>query len=165
MSFPATADAKVTGVSQPADVELTFEQAKACSELGIWPLARAVDIEVQSGVAAEGDVEWQAVEGFDAGATGTQELAAHGTVTRIATADDSAVDWGDASRDVSTTIKVAAPAQGGEDASSGANAAADKSALAKTGDSIPVSAVAAVAAVAVIAIAAAAVAARRNCGR
>ena len=162
VSFPATADAKVTDISQPADVELTFEQAKACAELGIWPLARAVDVEVESGVAAEGDVEWAAVEGFDASATGAQELTAHGTVTRIATADGSEIDTAGASLGVSTTIKVAAPAQGGEDASSGTNADAGKSALAKTGDSIPVFAVAAVAAVAVIAIAAAIVAARRN---
>ncbi len=161
VTFPVTAVAKATGITQPADVELTFEQAKACFELGIWPLASSVDVAVQSGVAAEGDVEWQAVEGFDANAAAAQELAAHGTVTRIATADGSEIDANGLSREVTCMIKVAAPAQGGDegDGRPAAGDADNKSALAKTGDSIPVFAVAAVAAVAVIAIAAAAVAA------
>ena len=166
VTFPVTANAEATGITQPADIELTFEQAKACSELGIWPLAKAVDVTVQSGVAAEGNVEWQAVEGFDADATGAQELTAHGTVTRIATADDSEIDANGLSREVTCKIKVAAPAQGGDecDGQPAAGDADSKSALAKTSDSIPVFAEAAVAAVAVMAIAAAAVAARRRRG-
>ena len=166
VTFPATADAKATDITQPADVELTFEQAKACSELGIWPLASSVDVAVESGVAAEGDVDWDAVEGFDANATGAQELTAHGTVTTIVTADGSEIDDSGLSHDVACKIKVAAPAQGGEegDGQPAAGGADSKSALAKTGDSIPVLAVAAVAAVAVIAIAVAIVAARRRRG-
>ena len=164
IAFPATAIAEATGITQPADVELTFEQAKACSELGIWPLAKAVDVAVESGVAAEGDVKWLAVEGFDANATGAQELTAHGSVTKIVTADGSQIDDASLSRDVACKIKVAAPVQGGDEGN-GQPAAGDadgKSALAKTSDSIPVFAVAAVAAVAVTAIAVAAVATRRR---
>ena len=160
--FPETPDAEATGITQPADVELTFEQAKACSELGIWPLAKAVDVTVQSGVAAEGDIAWQPVQGFDANATGAQELAAHGTVTKIVTADESNIDDDGLSREVTCKIKVAAPAQGDEGDGQTASDADNKSALAKTGDSIPVFAVAAVAAVAVAAIAVAIVAARRS---
>ena len=159
VTFPATADAKATDITQPADVELTFEQAKACSELGIWPLASSVDVAVQSGVAAEGDVAWDAVEGFDANATAAQELAAHGTVTKVVTADGSEIDANGLSRDVACKIKVAAPSQ------DGGNAADDnfnKSALAKTSDSIPVLAVAAVVAIAIAAIAVSIVAARRR---
>ena len=166
VTFPATADAKATDITQPADVELTFEQAKACSELGIWPLASSVDVAVESGVAAEGDVDWDAVEGFDANATGAQELTAHGTVTTIVTADGSEIDDSGLSHDVACKIKVAAPAQGGDegDGQPAAGDADNKSALAKTSDSIPVLAVAAVAAIAVAAIAVAIVAARRRRG-
>ena len=159
VSFSATDVAKATDITQPADVELTFEQAKACSELGIWPLAKAVDVTVQSGVAAEGDITWQPVEGFDANATGAQELTAHGTVTKVVTADGSEIDANGLSRDVACKIKVAAPSQ------DGGNAADDnfnKSALAKTSDSIPVLAVAAVVAIAIAAIAVSIVAARRR---
>ncbi len=167
MSFPATADAKVTGMSQPADVELSFEEAKACASEGIWPLPGSVDVALESGVAAEGDIEWQAVEGFDEGATGAQELTAHGTVTRIATADDSAVDLEGASLDVSATIKVTAPSQEGDEGNgdaAGTNAGGSKSALAKTGDSIPVFALMALVAIAVVAAAGAgaSVASRRR---
>ena len=164
VSFPATAIAEATGITQPADMELTFEQAKACSELGIWPLAKAVDVTVQSGVAAEGDITWQPVEGFDANATGAQELAAHGTVTKIVTADGSEIDASGISHEVACKIKVAAPAQGGDEGNGqpAAGDGANKSALAKTSDSIPVLAVAAVVAIAIAAIAVSIVAARRR---
>ncbi len=164
VTFPETPVARVTGISQPTDVELAFDEAKACAELGIWPLAKAVDVTVQSGVAAEGNVEWQAVEGFDADATGAQELTAHGTVTRIATADDSEIDANGLSREVTCKIKVAAPSQDGGSGTAQASGSdtddGGKSALAKTSDSILVFAVAAIAAAAAIAIAAAAVSAR-----
>ena len=168
VTFPATAVAKTTSVSQPNDIELTFEQAKACAELGIWPLAGSVDVAVESGVAVEGDVEWQAVEGFDADATGAQELTAHGVVARIAVADGSEIDDSGLSREVVCKIKVAAPSQDGgsvaADASGSSPDNGGKSALAKTGDSIPTFAEAAVGAFAAMAIAAAAVAARRRRG-
>ena len=163
ITFPATRDAKVASVSQPADVELTFEQAKACAELGIWPLSSSVDVAVESGVATEGDVKWQDVEGFDADAAGTQELTAHGAVTRIATADGSEIDESGATLDVACTIKVAAPSQDGGNGAAGSGPdEANKSALAKTGDSIPAFAVAAVAVVAIAAVVVAIVAALRR---
>ncbi len=113
ISFPATRDAKATSVAAPAVIELTFEQARACAESGEWPLASSVDVEVEGGLAAEGDIEWAAVEGFDASATGAQELTAKGKVARVATPDDTAVDTSEVSLDVSATIKVAAPENSG----------------------------------------------------
>ena len=180
VAFPATPDAKATGISQPADVELTLEEAKACAESGSWPLQRAVNVEVESGVAAEGDIAWDAVEGFDANATGAQELTVKGEVAHIDTADGNKVNTDNVSLNVACRIKIAAPAQdGGEDggetpavnpdegdgqpaAGDAAAAAGAKSASAKTGDSTPVLAVAAVAVVAIAAVVVAIVAARRN---
>ena len=164
VTFPETPVARVTGISQPTDVELAFDEAKACAELGIWPLAGSVDAVVESGVAAEGDVEWDPVEGFDADATGAQELAVHGTVTKIATVDGSEIDESGLSLEVACKIKVAAPSQDGGSGTAQASGSdtddGGKSALAKTSDSILVFAVAAIAAAAAIAIAAAAVSAR-----
>ena len=163
IAFPATPSIKAMSVLQPDAVELTFEQAKACSELSTWPLPKTAVVKLEGDATAEGDITWQAVEGFDANATGAQELVVKGSVTHIAY--EGEVDDSEISLDVSTTIKIAAPAQGGDEGNgeaTGTNANGDKQALAKTGDSIPVFAVAAVAAVAVIAIAAAIVAARRN---
>ena len=110
VSFPATRDAKVICVSAPADVELTFEQAKACAELGTWPLQKSVDLEVESGVAAEGDVAWEAVEGFDADATAAQQITVKGAVTHVAYDGDLDTDGLDTS--VTVTVKVAAPTSG-----------------------------------------------------
>ena len=135
VSFPATRDAKVTSVSAPADVELTFEQAKACAELGTWPLQKSVDLEVESGVAAEGDVTWEAVEGFDANATGAQVLAAKGKVTSVAAADGSEVDTDGASLEVTATVKVAAPAkQASDDTDATTTTTASKKGTPSTGD-------------------------------
>ena len=135
VSFPATRDAKVTSVSAPADVELTFEQAKACAELGTWPLQKSVDLEVESGVAAEGDVAWEAVEGFDANATGAQVLAAKGKVTSVAAADGSEVDTDGASLEVTATVKVAAPAkQASDDTDATTTTTASKKGTPSTGD-------------------------------
>ena len=134
--FPRSArDAKVTSVSAPADVELTFEQAKACAELGTWPLQKSVDLEVESGVAAEGDVAWEAVEGFDANATGAQVLAAKGKVTSVAAADGSEVDTDGASLEVTATVKVAAPAkQASDDTDATTTTTASKKGTPSTGD-------------------------------
>ena len=82
----------------------------------------------------------------------------------MVTADGNKVDTSNVSLGVSTTVKVAAPTQGaGEgDGQPAASDADNKSALAKTSDSIPVFAVAAVAVIAIAAIAVAVVAARRS---
>ena len=188
VTFPATATAQAKDIIQPADVELTFEEAKACAEEGSWPLQKAVDVEAESGVTAEGDIAWEDVEGFDANATGAQELIVEGKVAHIATADGNKVNTDNVSLDVDCKIKIAAPAQGGEDGGKtpaanpddgngqpvagdegdGQPASGDtdnKSALAKTSDAIPVLAVAVVVAIAIAAIAVAIVAARRSRNR
>ncbi len=171
IAFPATPDIKAVSIVQPDAVELTFDQAKACSELDTWPLPKTVVVKLEGDATAEGDITWQAVEGFDVNATGAQELTVKGTVDHIAY--DGELDDEGLSREVACTVKVAAPSQdGGSGAVDGNDGNAtdgsdnagkgSKSALAKTGDSIPVFAVAAVAVIAVIAIAVAVVAALRN---
>ncbi len=180
VAFPATPDVKATSLSQPDNVELTFEEAAAYAaeqashpDTLCWPLPGTVSVTLENGAVADGDVTWEIPAGFDANAADAQEIAVKGTV-RIAYPD--AVDASGVSLNVSTTIKVAAPDQGGKDggntpavnpgdnngkASNGATGA--KSATVKTGDSVPVLAVAAVAALAAIAAAAAiAVALRRR---
>ncbi len=166
VTFPVTADAKAISISQPADIELTFEEAKACAASGTWPLSGSVDVAVESGVAAEGDITWQDAEGFNAAATEAQELTAKGSVSRIVTADGDGVDDEGISHEVTCKIKIAAPAQGEDGgqapAANNGGQASGKSALAKTGDPILPLAVAAVAVVAVAAIAVAIVAVRHR---
>ncbi len=115
VSFDATPDVRATSVSRPADVELTFDEAKACAESGEWQLPGTVGVELENGETVDGDVTWESVEGFDAAATGAQELKVKGTVTHIAAPDDYAVDTSGVSLDVTVTVKVAAP----EDSASG----------------------------------------------
>ena len=174
LSFDETRCVEATSVSQPKDIELTFEEAKACAEKGEWQLPKTAEVVLENDGIAEGDIEWQAVEGFDANAAGAQELTVKGEITHFSYVDKA--DYSKVSTDVTCTVKIAAPSQGGgedggetpaadTDDGNGQPAAGDadnKSALAKTGDSVPVLASAAVAAVAVIAIAAAAVAALRR---
>ncbi len=180
LTFAETRAVKATSVSQPKDVELTFEEAKARDEKGEWLLPKTADVALENDGVAEGDIEWQAVEGFDANATGAQEITVKGTITHVAY--DGELDTDGLSYDVACTIKVAAPTDGGDtpavdpdnggepgdgDGSgdeAGVNATDNggKAALAKTNDSIPVFAVAAVVLVAVAAIAVAVVAAMRR---
>ncbi len=104
VSFAATRDLKATGVEQPQAVEVSFEDAAA----GDWQLPKTVEVKLENGEVAEGDVEWEAVEGFNAGATTAQELQVKGAVTRVAydgDLDTEGLDLG-----VSVTVKVAAPA-------------------------------------------------------
>ncbi len=115
--FPATDAVKATSVSQPADVELTFEQATgyaaeqaAHPDTLCWPLPKAVAVTLNNGEVVDGDVTWEIPAGFDAAATGAQELTAKGTVS---IASEGEIDTSGISLDVSTTIKVAAPEQGG----------------------------------------------------
>ena len=174
LSFDETRCVEATSVSQPKDIELTFEEAKACAEKGEWQLPKTAEVVLENDGIAEGDIEWQAVEGFDANAAGAQELTVKGEITHFSYVDKA--DYSKVSTDVTCTVKIAAPSQGGgedggetpaadPDDGNGQPAAGDaagKSALAKTSDSIPVFAVAAVAVIAVAAIAVAIVAARRS---
>ena len=175
VTFGETRDVKANSVSQPADVELSFEEAKDCAEAGSWPLPSSVDVALEGDEVADGDITWNAVEGFDENATTAQQITVKGTVSNVVTADGNKVDTSGVSLDVSTTVKIAAPSQGGgedggetpaanpDDGNGEPAADADgKSALAKTGDSIPVFAVAAVVVIAVAAVAVAIVAARRR---
>ena len=186
LSFEETRAVKATAVTAPEDVELTFEEAAACQaeqegnpDENCWPLGRIAVIALENGEAADGDITWEAVTGFDPDATTAQELTVKGTF-EVAYCDE--VDDSGISHEVTCKIKIAAPSQGGgEDGgdtpdvnpndgngqpesgdAAGTSANADKQALAKTGDSIPVLAVAAVVAIAIAAIAVAIVAARRS---
>ncbi len=115
VSFGATPDVKATSVSRPSDVELTFDEAKARAESGEWQLPGTVGIELENGETVDGDVTWESVEGFDAAATGAQELKVKGTVTHIAAPDDYAVDTAGVSLDVTATVKVSAPEDSASD--------------------------------------------------
>ncbi len=190
LSFPATDAVKVASVSQPADVELTFEQAAgyaaeqaAHPDTLCWPLPKTVAVTLNNGEVVDGDVTWEIPAGFDAAATGAQELTAKGTVS---IASEGEIDASGVSLDVSTTIKVAAPEQGGsgipavnpdtggsqpsndntaangnttgnDTKASNGNATSNKasaaSTSAKTGDSLPIAAAAAAVAIAAIAAA------------
>ena len=192
LSFDKTRAVKATSVTAPEDVELTFEEAAAYQaeqegdpDENCWPLGRIAVIALENGEAADGDITWEAVTGFDPDATTAQELTVKGTF-EVAYCDE--VDDSGISHEVACKIKIAAPTQGGgedggktpavnpddgngqpaagdEGDGQPASDAANKSALAKTSDSIPVLAVAAVVAIAIAAIAVAIVAARRSRNR
>ncbi len=182
VTFPQTPAVKATAVSQPADVELTFEEAtvyqaeqESHPDVTCWPLPKMVNVQLENGQVVDGDVTWDAVEGFDGNATAAQEIVVEGTV-RVAHEDE--VDTSEVSLNVKTTVRIAAPAQDGEEdggetpvvnPDEGANQSVSgnkdsKQTLPKTGDSTPAFVAPAVAGVAVIAIAAAAVVARRKRG-
>ena len=128
VSFPSTRAVKAVSVEQPADVEVSFEDAAA----GNWSLPKTVDIQLENDETAEGDVTWEAVEGFNANATEAQELRVKGKITHIAY--DGELDADDLDLNVTVTVKVAAPAQAeGDNADSPSNADS-KPAFAKTGD-------------------------------
>ena len=110
VSFAKTDTLKAVSVEQPADVEVSFEGAAA----GEWGLPKTVGVKLENGDVAEGDVEWEAVEGFDANATEPQVLTARGAVSHIAY--DGELDEGGLDTAVTVTVKVAAPAKQAEDA-------------------------------------------------
>ena len=165
VTFSATPDVKATSVAQPEVVELTFDEAKAYSEQGSWPLPKTVDVKLENDETIDGDITWDSVDGFDADATAAQELTVKGTITHVASED--AVDTSGVSLDVSTTIKVAAPSQSGNKSdgdTSAANLKTDsKSALAKAGSFVPAPAVAMIAAIMAIAGVVVVIAAMRRC--
>ena len=106
VSFAKTDTLRAVSVEQPADVEVSFEGAAA----GEWGLPKTVGVKLENGELAEGDVTWEAVEGFDANATTAQVLAAKGTVTHVAYDGDLDADGLDTA--VTVTVKVAAPTSG-----------------------------------------------------
>ncbi len=108
-SFPATSDLGVKSVSQPEAVEVSFEDAVAYQAEGSWPLPRTVTIELENDEKVDGDVTWEAVEGFDANATAAQEFTVKGTVTNIAY-EGAAIETDGYDPNVTVTVKVAAPA-------------------------------------------------------
>ena len=110
VSFAKTDTLKAVSVEQPADVEVSFEGAAA----GEWGLPKTVDVKLQNGELAEGDVTWEAVEGFDANATTAQVLIVKGTVTHVVY--DGELDEGGLDTNVTVAVKVAAPAKQAEDA-------------------------------------------------
>jgi predicted outer membrane repeat protein len=120
VSFPRTPDVKATSVSQPADVELTFEQAlgyqteqESHPDEICWPLPETVTVTLENGKTTDGDVTWEVPTGFDANAAAAQEIAVKGTV-RVAYEGD--VDVSGVSLDVSSTMRIAAPGQSKDDA-------------------------------------------------
>ena len=131
LSFGETRAVKAVSVSRPEAVEVSFEDAAA----GEWGLPKTVDVTLENGELAEGDVTWEAVEGFDANATGAQVLAAKGKVTSVAAADGSEVDTDGASLEVTATVKVAAPAkQASDDTDATTTTTASKKGTPSTGD-------------------------------
>ena len=110
VSFAKTDTPKAVSVEQPADVEVSFEDAAA----GEWGLPKTVGVKLENGELAEGDVTWEAVEGFDANATTAQVLTAKGTVTHVTY--DGELDTDGLDTNVTVTVKVAAPAKQADDA-------------------------------------------------
>ncbi len=113
LSFDETRSVKATAVSTPKDVKLTFAEAQTCASRDSWTLPKTVDLTLENGETAEGDITWEAVEGFDANATTAQEFQVKGKVTHVAY--DDAVDQNGLSYDVVVTVKVAAPDDGSDD--------------------------------------------------
>ena len=107
VSFAKTDTLKAVSVEQPADVEVSFEGAAA----GEWGLPKTVGVKLENGELAEGDVTWEAVEGFDANATTAQVLTAKGAVTHVAY--DGELDEGGLDTNVTVTVKVTAPTSDG----------------------------------------------------
>ena len=110
VSFAKTDTLRAVSVEQPADVEVSFEGAAA----GEWGLPKTVGVKLENGELAEGDVTWEAVEGFDANATAAQVLIVKGTVTHVVY--DGELDEGGLDTNVTVAVKVAAPAKQAEDA-------------------------------------------------
>ena len=127
VTFAETRAVKAVSVEQPADVEVSFEGAAA----GEWGLPKTVGVKLENGDVAEGDVTWEAVEGFDANATTAQVLTAKGTVTHVAY--DGELDTDGLDTNVTVTVKVAAPAkQASDDATT--TTTASKKGTPATGD-------------------------------
>ena len=111
VTFPETQAAKLTGVTQPEGIELSFGEAKAyqaqqeaATDDVCWPLPKSCAVTLEGGSTIACDVTWNAPAGFDENATGAQTLTATGTLVL-----PSYISAGDVSLDVTCTINVAAP--------------------------------------------------------
>ena len=131
VSFAKTDTLRAVSVEQPADVEVSFEDAAA----GEWGLPKTVGVKLENGELAEGDVTWEAVEGFDANATTAQVLTAKGTVTHVVY--DGELDTDGLDTAVTVTVKVAAPAKQAEDAAKTETTTVTETTTAKTKKGTP----------------------------
>ena len=117
VTFPETQGARLSEVTQPDDIELSFDEAKTCQEQQdkageddlCWPLPKSCAITLEGGQTIACDVTWDVPTGFDANATGAQKLTATGTLSL-----PSYIDANDVSLDVTCAINVAAP-EGSDD--------------------------------------------------
>ena len=117
VTFPETQGAKLSEVTQPDDIELSFDEAKACQEQQdkageddlCWPLPKSCAITLEGGQTIACDVTWDVPTGFDANATSAQKLTATGTLSL-----PSYINANDVSLDVTCAINVAAP-EGSDD--------------------------------------------------
>ena len=117
VTFPETQGAKLSEVTPPDDIELSFDEAKACQEQQdkageddlCWPLPKSCAITLEGGQTIACDVTWDVPTGFDANATSAQKLTATGTLSL-----PSYIDANDVSLDVTCAINVAAP-EGSDD--------------------------------------------------
>ena len=115
VTFPETQGARLSEVTQPDDIELSFDEAKACQEQQdkageddlCWPLPKSCAITLEGGQTIACDVTWDVPTGFDANATGAQKQTATGTLSL-----PSYIDANDVSLDVTCAINVAAPDSG-----------------------------------------------------
>ncbi len=118
VAFPETEGAKLAGVTQPEDVELAFDEARACDQEQAeaaagelcWPLPKSCGITLVGGQTIACDVAWDAPAGFDANATSAQQIVATGRLVL-----PSYVDANGVSLDVTCTLRIAAPDGGGDD--------------------------------------------------
>ena len=117
VTFPETQGAKLSEVTLPDDIELSFDEAKACQEQQdkageddlCWPLPKSCAITLEGGQTIACDVTWDVPTGFDANATSAQKLTATGTLSL-----PSYINANDVSLDVTCAINVAAP-EGSDD--------------------------------------------------
>ena len=118
VTFPETQGAKLSEVTPPDDIELSFDEAKACQEQQdkageddlCWPLPKSCAITLEGGQTIACDVTWDVPTGFDANATSAQKLTATGTLSL-----PSYINANDVSLDVTCAINVAAPESGDDE--------------------------------------------------
>ena len=128
-SFPKTGPYKYKFLTQPDDVELTFDEASAyvAGDKSGWGLPEQVEVGYTCGEVEMRDIEWNEVEGFDESATGEQELEVTGTVKYRSSFDNMG-----APKTVTVKIKVAAPEK--DDSGDGDDDKGDDSGKGDSGD-------------------------------
>ncbi len=111
LAFQETASLKAASVEQPANVEVSFEDAcgyqteqAAHPDATCWPLPRTLAFTLDNGETVDAVVNWEVPAGLDDKATAAQELEVKGTVTL-----PDGVEQNDVDLTVSVKVKVAAP--------------------------------------------------------